>query len=272
MSNFDRFFQLSVRFAAVMLVALATGCGGPPTDFAEDSATASSQAALSVTPNAVFKPQMPVALGKAGTFAILTESGVTNVFPSSIRGDVGASPITGAAIGVTCDEVKTGRIFSVDAAGPLPCRVTNASLLATAVGDMRSAYTLAAGRLSPNFSELGAGEIGGLILVPGLYKWSSGVSITSDVTLAGNSKSVWVFQVAGTLTQASAKRVILTGGARASNVFWQVAGAVTIGSSAHFQGILLAKTNIAVQTGASVTGRLLAQTAVTLQQNTVTGP
>lgn len=214
----------------------------------------------------------PVNLGAAGTFAILTQSGVTDVFASAINGDVGASPITGAAIGLTCAEVKTGNVYSVDAAGPLPCRITNATLLSTAVGNMQSAYNDAASRPSPNFTELGSGEIGGRVLVPGLYKWSSGVSISSNVTLSGNSKAIWIFQIAGNVTQANATKVTLTGGAKAKNVFWQTAGAVSIGTTAHFEGVVLAKTNIAVKTGASVTGRLLAQTAVTLEQNAVTQP
>ena len=216
--------------------------------------------------------QSPVKLGTAGTFAILTKSGITDVFASVINGDVGASPITGAAIGLTCGEVKTGTIYSVDAAGPLPCSVNNATLLTSAVGDMESAYTNAAGRTLPGFTELGAGEIGGLTLAPGLYKWGTGVLISTNVTLSGGPNDVWIFQIAGTLTQANATRVTLIGGAQAKNVFWQVAGAVAIGTTAHFEGVVLAKTMIAVNTGASASGRLLAQTAVTLQQNAVTQP
>jgi hypothetical protein len=98
------------------------------------------------------------------------------------------------------------------------------------------------------------------------------VLISSNVTLNGGPNDVWIFQVPGTLTQASATQVTLTGGAVASNVIWQVAGATTIGTTAHFEGILLDQTSIAVNTGASVTGRLLAQTAVTLQQNAVNQP
>ena len=83
---------------------------------------------------------------------------------------------------------------------------------------------------------------------------------------------MWIFQIAGTLTQANATRVILKGGARAKNIFWQTSGAVAIGTTAHFQGVILAKKLIAMKTGASANGRLLAQTAVTLQQNAVTRP
>ena len=111
-----------------------------------------------------------------------------------------------------------------------------------------------------------------LTLVPGLYKWGTGVSVSKDVTLSGGSNDVWIFQIAGSMTQANATRVTLAGGAQAKNVFWQAAGVVAIGTTAHFEGIMLAKTNIAVKTGASANGRLLAQTAVTLQENAVTQP
>ena len=219
-----------------------------------------------------FTGQTPVNLGKAGPFAILTKSGITDVFPSAINGDVGASPITGAAIHLTCAEVMTGIIYSVNAAGPLPCRVTDPTLLTKAVGDMETAYTDAAGRKSPNFVNLGAGLIGGLTLVPGLYKWSTRVLISTDVTLSGGKNAVWIFQIAGTLTQASATKVILKGGALPKNIFWQTSGAVAIGTTAHFEGVILAKTKIAMKTGASANGRLLAQTAVTLEKNAVTRP
>jgi hypothetical protein len=229
--------------------------------------------AWTFTTNAVeFTGQRPVPLGKAGPFAILTKSGITDVFPSVINGDVGASPITGKAIHLSCSEIQTGTVYSVNAAGPLPCRVTDPSLLTKAVGDMEIAYNNAAGRKNPNFTNLGAGRIGGLTLVPGLYKWDTGVLIPSSVTISGGPEAVWIFQIAGTLTQASATRVILKGGARAKNIFWQTSGAVAIGTTAHFEGAILAKTKIAMKTGASANGRLLAQTAVTLEQNAVTRP
>jgi hypothetical protein len=247
-----RFRLLSVASLVALMSVLAA------------SATVAAVASKSVT-------LAPVNLGAAGAFAILTKSGVTDVYRSTIKGDVGTSPITGAAIGLTCADV-TGTIYSVDAAGPLPCRVTSPARLTTAVGNEETAYTDAAGRTSPNFVNLGAGNIGGLTLTPGLYKWSSNVSISKNVTLAGGPSAVWIFQIAGTLTQASATRVILIGGAQAKNVFWQSAGAVAIGTTAHFEGTILSKTMIAMNTGSSINGRLLAQTAVTLQQNTVTRP
>ena len=213
----------------------------------------------------------PVNLGTARSFAILSKSGITDVYPSVVTGDVGTTPITGAALLLTCGEVS-GKVFTVDAAGPLPCATNDASFLGLAVGDMEFAYDDAAGRVFPDFTELGAGQIGGLTLEPGLYKWASGLLITTDVTLFGGPNDVWIFQVAGTMNQANGTRVTLAGGARPQNIFWAVAGAVTLGTTAHFEGVILAKTMIAANTGASVNGRLLAQTAVTLQMNTVTRP
>jgi hypothetical protein len=212
-----------------------------------------------------------VNLGVAGNFTILSKSGITNVFQSAVTGDIGTSPITGAAIKLTCVEVA-GNIYSVDAAGPLPCRITNASRLTTAVQDMQTAYTDAAGRSNPNFLNLGAGNIGGKTLTPGLYKFTSAVVIPTQIYISGGPNDVWIFQIAGTLNVSSAVNVTLLGGAQAKNIFWQTAGAVTLGTTSHFEGIILSKTGVNLQTGASVKGRLLAQTAVTLQMNTVTQP
>jgi hypothetical protein len=217
------------------------------------------------------KGPKPVSLGEAGSFAILSKSGITDVYRSAVVGNVGTSPITGAALLLTCGEVS-GNIYTVDVAGPLPCALNDSTFLTTVVGDMGFAYNDAAGRLSPDFTELGAGEIGGLTLTPGLYKWTTDLMITTDVTLSGGPNDVWIFQVAGTLNQANSTRVTLANGAQAKNIFWQVAGATTIGTNAHFEGVVLGKTMIAVNTGASVNGRLLAQTAVTLQMNAITEP
>ena len=216
-------------------------------------------------------PLAGIYLGVAGKFAILSKSGITDVYPSAITGDIGTSPITGAAIHLTCTEV-TGNIYSVNAAGPLPCRLTNATRLSNAVGNMQSAYTNAAGRSNPDFLNLGAGNIGGKTLTPGLYKWTTAVIIPTDITISGGPYDVWIFQVAGTLKMSSGVKITLAGGARAKNIFWQSSGAVTLGTTSHFEGTILGKTGINLQTGASVNGRLLAQTAVTLQMNSVTKP
>lgn len=213
----------------------------------------------------------PVNLRSAGDFVILTKSGITDVPASAVTGDVGTSPITGAADLVTCTQV-TGIVFSVDAAGPAPCSMKNPTKLASAVLDMQSAYTDAAGRSNPDFTELGRGNIGGLTLAPGLYKWGTSVDITTDVTLSGSANDTWIFQIAGNLIQSNGITVHLKGGALAKNVFWQVAGLTMLGTTSNFEGIILCKTLIAVQTHATVNGRLFSQTAVTLQMNKVTQP
>jgi hypothetical protein len=217
------------------------------------------------------KGPAPVNLRTAGNFVILSKSGITDVPKSKITGNIGTSPITGAAItGLTCAEV-TGTIYTVDAAGPA-CRVVDPVRLTAAVHDMQTAYTDAAGRTLPNKTELGAGNIDGMTLAPGLYKWSTGVQIPHRVTLAGATGDVWIFQIAKGLTVGNGAIVTLSGGAQAKNVFWQVAGGVTLGTTAQFKGIILCKTLIAMKTGATLVGRALAQTAVTLQVNVVTKP
>ncbi|MEI6091814.1 MAG: ice-binding family protein [bacterium] len=217
------------------------------------------------------KPLAGVNLGMSAYFVILSKTGVTDVYKSTITGDVGSSPITGAAILVTCPEVA-GTIYSVDPAGPQPCRVINPTRLGIAILNMQTGYTDAAGRTNPKFYNLGAGNIGGKILAPGLYKWTTGLIIPKDIIIKGSSKDVWIFQIPGTLVMSSGVKMTLSGGALARNIYWQVAGAVTLGTTSHFEGTILGQTGINLQTGASINGRLLAQTAVTLQMSTVHKP
>jgi hypothetical protein len=212
-------------------------------------------------------PTAVVDLGGARYFVILSKSGITDVPDSDVTGNVGTSPITGAADHLTCAEV-TGKILSVDAAGPAPCSIKSPARLTTAIGDMQTAYTDAAGR-SATITELGAGNIGGLTLAPGVYSWSSNVTIPSNVALKGGRNDVWIFQISKNLSLSSGTAVMLRGHARPRNVIWQVAGKVTLGTTSHFEGTILAKTLIAMKTGASIDGRLYSQTAVTLQMNSV---
>ena len=157
-----------------------------------------------------------------------------------------------------------GQVTAASYTAPTP------TLLTVAVANMEGAYTDAASRPNPNFLELGTGNIGGRTLVPGLYKWTSTVTIPANVTLAGGANDVWIFQTTGDLSMAVGKQVTLTGGAQAKNVFWQVAGKVTIGGTSHFEGILLCKTDVTMQTSSTMKGRILAQTQVALQKATVT--
>ena len=218
----------------------------------------------------------PVALGTAGNYVILAKSGIDTVPPSVITGNLGLSPaaasfVTGFSLVNDATNVfatstqVTGKVYASDFTAPTPSNLT------TAVGDMQLAFTNAAGR-SPGVTELGAGNIGGLTIAPGIYKWGTGVLIATDVTLSGSSTDVWIFQIAQTLTMSSAVRVTLAGGALPKNVFWQVSGLVDLGTTSHLEGTILGATSITLRTGASVNGRLLAQTAVNVDHGTVVAP
>ena len=212
----------------------------------------------------------PINLGEAGHFVILSAAGITDVPPSPVVGNVGTSPITGAADHLTCAEV-TGIVDSVDAAGPAPCSLVAPTILTKAVGNMQTAYTNAAAR-RPNITGLKRGDIGGLTLAPGVYKWSTDVDIAKDLVLKGDTESVWIFQIAQNLNLTDGTAVLLRGHALPQNVFWQVAGTVNMGSSSHMEGVILSKTMITMNTGASIHGRLYSQTAIVLEMNHVTSP
>jgi hypothetical protein len=218
----------------------------------------------------------PLSLGTAGDFAILAKSGISTATASSITGDLGISPAAATYItefSVIADATNvfstssqvTGRLYASDYAAPTPSNLT------TSVSNMETAYANAAGR-SADHNEKGAGAIGGMTLDAGTYKWGTDVSIADDLTLNGSATDVWIFQIAGNLSIANATRVTLTGGALAKNVFWQVSGNADLGTTSHFEGIILCQTAITMKTGASINGRLLAQTDVNLDASTVVEP
>ncbi|KAJ7445193.1 antifreeze protein [Mycena galericulata] len=199
-----------------------------------------------------------VNLGSAANYAILAQSGISTVPPSVITGNIAVSPIAATAMtGFSLTLDSSGQFststqvseecFAADYSDPTP------STLTTAVGDMGT-----------------AGSIGGLTLTPGLYTWSSAVSVDSDITISGAATDTWIFQVTGTFTIAAGVNFDLSGGALASNIVWVTTGAVSAGAGAHLEGVILGKTSIALITGATANSRLLAQTAVTLQKATVT--
>ncbi len=275
MKNFEKSSKPLMGLMTLLLAASVAGCGGGNSGTASTSISATVTApgagtGTGVSAGITGHGPAPVNLGTSGNFVILAQSAITNVPTSAVTGNVGLSPATGAGIGLTCAQV-TGTIYSVDAAGPLPCAVTNATLLTTAINDKGTAYTDAAGR-APDYIELGAGNIGGLNLGPATYKWSTPVVIPTSVTLTGGSNDVWIFQIAQGLTVSSGVQVILAGGALAQNVYWQTFAAADIGTTSKFNGVILSQTSIAMKTGASINGRLLAGTAVSLDQNTVTQP
>jgi len=227
------------------------------------------------TTNAVFVAQSVVNLGTASDFVILAKSGISTTGTTTITGDIGVSPaaasyITGFGLVLNntyaTSSLITGNVYAANYAPPTPAMMT------TAVSNMETAYTDAAGRTNPYVTELGAGNIGGMTLLAGLYKWSTGVTIPTDVTLSGNSSDVWIFQIAQTLDISNGKKIILSGGANASNIFWQVAGQTTLGTTSVFNGNILDQTAIVLNTGATLNGKALSQTAVTLDASTVLFP
>ncbi len=227
----------------------------------------------------------PVALGAsdnlagAGAYVLLAKTQITNVTGSSITGGhLGLSPaaasfITGFSLvdgpslvySTSASVVPPGKIYAADYTSPTPSNLT------TAVLAMEAAYSDAASRTNPDELNLSGGNLGGLTLAPGLYTWGSGVTIPADVTLAGGANDVWIFQISDDLDVSTGKQVVLSG-AQAKNVYWQVAGQVVIHANAHVAGILLSKTQVTLQTSATLTGRIYAQALIALDNNAITAP
>jgi hypothetical protein len=203
---------------------------------------------------------VPIALGSASTFAVLAASTVTSTGPTVINGDLGLSP--GTAVTGFPPGTVNGTIHAADGAA------------AQAQLDLTTAYDDAAGQTAGAITV--AGNLGGQTLTPGLYKSTSSLEISSgDLTLdaQGDTNAVFIFQMGSTLTTTVGRQVILSGGAQAANVVWQVGSSATLGTTSVFKGNILAMASITVTTGATVEGRLLARTAaVTLDSNTVTIP
>ncbi|MDB5119934.1 MAG: cell wall/surface repeat protein [Sphingobacteriales bacterium] len=225
----------------------------------------------------------PVDLKSADQYSILTKSGISSTGITAVEGDIGVSPAAASAItgfGLIMDTNGqsshttiathvTGKVYAADYAAPTPSDLT------VAIGDMQTAYTTANNLVTPApILETGAGNISGLTLAPGLYKWSTGVLIAPNatVTLAGGPNDRWVFQIAQDLTLNSSAQVKLLGGAQAKNITWVVAGQAVLGTNTVLYGTILSKTLISLNTGSMVTGKLFAQTAVTLNTATVNQP
>jgi len=215
-------------------------------------------------------------LHSAEDFVILAESGISSETSSLVTGDIGVSPqaatyITGFSLtkdslgAFSTSAQVVGNVYASDYTSPTP------SVLTTAIADMHTAYTDASTH-DANYTELYSGDLSGKTLTTGVYKFSTGILINTDLTLKGSATDLWVFQINGALTQAANINIILSDGALAENIFWQVADTVTLGTGAHFEGIILGMTNITLGTNATLNGRLFAQTAVTLDAATVTKP
>jgi hypothetical protein len=212
------------------------------------------------TTSAAPSNQGAVALGSAGAFVILAGSTVTNSGATNLTGDMGVSPgtaVTGFPPGTLTGTQHKGNPTS-----------------AVAMTDLTTAYNDAAGRTLAPVTV--AGNLGGLTLPPGLYKSTSSLSISSgDLTLdaQGDANAVFIFQMASTLTTTSGRKVILSGGAKSSNVFWQVGSSATLGTTTVFKGTIMANQSITLNTGVNLNGRALARIgAITMAANTVVMP
>jgi Ice-binding-like len=293
MNRFENITKPLRWFMALLLTAFVAGCGGgdgiPGAGSAGPGAvcTGAGCVDLGTAGNGT------AGNGTAGNYAILAKAGISTTGTTKVTGSLGVSPIK--AIGLTgfgqkmdasnvfsTSSLVTGKIYAADYASPTP------SDLGTAVLNMQSAYTNA-GLMQPAGGGLTTACPGGAAgmsdatdgaafatgLTPGVYTCTIPMTIPGTLTL--NGAGVYVFRFAQTLDQVAATQVILTGGALPQNVFWVVTGAVTIGPKAggvstKMQGVILAAKNIAVQTGATVNGRLLAQTDVALDTSTITQP
>ena len=278
MNQYRNSSKTRLWLAALVLTALA-GCG----DGGGGGGLFNNTSGAAAGPiGAVCAGASCVPLGSAGNYAILAKTGVSTVPGSAVTGNVGLSPnarigLTGwSLIGEPTDTYFTsaqvaspGKLYAADNVGG-----TTSVDLTTAVGDMQTAYTDAAGRTATSAAttNVGSGTLTSLTLTPGVYEWGSAVTIPTDLTFNGSATDVWILKVAGTLTMAAAHNVILAGGAQAKNIFWQVSGAVSIGAGTHFEGIILGQTGTTFGNLASLNGRILAQTAVVLDANAVVVP
>lgn len=248
----------------LLLTVIVAGC--------KDDDTAVGPTPIVIPPQTTV--QATVNLQSTAGFVILAGSLVSNVPTSAVTGDIGLSPAAGSNItGFGGGEV-TGTTYTVDASGPSGS-VMSPTMLTAAKGDLTTAYNDAAGRTSTDMVLL-AGNIGGLTLTPGLYKSSGSLEISSgNLTFdaKGNANAVFIVQIASTLITTSGRQIILSGGAKASNIFWQVGTSATLGTTSVFKGTIMADQSISLNTGVTVEGRLLARiAAVTLAGNTIVKP
>ena len=270
--------KLSMKNSAALALSLflAASCGnGGSSSSSNNKQNPNGLGPMAVSLSA--SGLVPTDLGSSGAYVILAKAGVSNTGGSYIDGNLGVSPaaasyITGfSLVADASNEFSSslyvnGNIYAANYSLPTPSNLT------TAIGSMETAYTDAAGRSDPNFNELASGDLGGLTLAPGLYKWSSSVTMPMNVTISGSATDIWIFQVAGDLSMAAGVSINMVGGALPENVYWQVAGQADFFASSHFEGVLLCKTAVNFQTSATMNGRIYSQTEVSLQDNDIVQP
>lgn len=258
--------QIVVSLVSSLVLLLAYGCGGSS---GGGGGSVTSGSSTQQEKPADKPDKRPVSLGKAEEFVILAYSNITSTPTSSISGKVGLMPGTRDMIKLTDAEVAGGApdILAADDETDPPNFLSNAKV------DMVSAYTKAAG-LSPDADkqELNS-SIGGKKLKPGVYKWTGDLTIGSDFSLEGDDKAVWVFKIPGHLKVSDGVKMVMNGGAKASNVFWQVAGSAVMEPASEMSGTILAQQFIELRSKSVLNGRAFAKNGhVTLNQSTVTKP
>jgi hypothetical protein len=250
----------STQTCAASTTPKATATFTPTQACANFTSTSTPKATASITVIPTSTCGSPITLGAAANYVILAGTTITNTGATTFCGNLGLSPgssVTGAPV------LACGGVSDVDDLAAVAAR---AALI--------SAYTQSAGLASTITLPAGA-DIGGLTLYPGVYGDSGVLNIGSNVTLdaRGNSCAIFIFQVTGGLTVSTAGvQVILTGGAQASNVYWQVAGVSALGVSVSFVGTIMDATAISMGAGAKLTGRALAESEVSLSSDYITQP
>ncbi|MDP2387795.1 MAG: ice-binding family protein [Bacteroidota bacterium] len=247
--------KLTLTTIVIAAVVLIVGCKK------EDSTTTSGGTYTPIVIPVQTTSQATVQMGGASGLAILAGSAISNTGATRITGDMGLSP--GTSVGGFPPGILVGTLHINDAIA------TQAKL------DLTTAYNDAAGRTATDIVTL-SGNLGGLTLTPGLYKSTSSLAVSSgDLTFdaKGNSNAVFIIQIASTLTTTSGRKVILSGGAQSSNIFWQVGSSATFGTTSVFKGTVMAMQSITFNTGATLEGRALARTgAIVMAGNTVVAP
>lgn len=289
MNRFDSISKPLMWSTTILLATIVAGCGGSSGGGVPAGATPAPIGSTCSGTGCVD-------LGTAANYVILAEAGVTYTPTATVTstpkiiGNIGISPaaasfITGFALDLpaggaySSSTLVTGAIYAPGYAPPTPANLTSA------VGAKLAAYQAAAGMATAGGGLAGGvpgtacpgtggtGALGGMTISPGVYTCGGvPLSIASGTAVTLSGAGVYVFKTAGTLTQAANTQVNLTGGALPQNVFWQVVGNVSIGAGAHMEGVIMSASDIALVTGATLTGRMYSATSVAMDDNTVTQP
>ena len=232
--------------------------------------------ALMLAAAAAVVPEPVVQLGNAGKFAVFATA-ISSVPNSAITGDIGVS-LTAASITGFALKLETGALVALQVDGKvyasdyLPFTDTQPNEFSETVGDIQNAYEDAAIRTTTEQVNIHDGDLTGQTLNAGVYEWTTNVEFSGKIYIDGSATDVFIFKTTGSVITAAGAEVILTGGAKASNIFWQVAGKLSAGAGSHLEGTFLVKTDANLITKSSLNGRILSQTYVALQMATIVDP